>query len=126
MANYTMPYGPYWPLGQITVATPGTPVPMTQNLNAKGLSYTQTGGSEYAAAFNQIWVQAGTANTNNIYIVVQGGNKNDTNSIVFALAPGQYIFIGTSAQDRNTFGLGDFLIDADTANNFAQVTGIVG
>lgn len=125
MAQYTMPYGPYWPLGRITVATPGTPVPLTQNLNAAGLAYVPTGTSQYAAAFNQILVRAAVANTANIYIVVPGGSKNDTNSIIAFLQPGEFIYIGNSARNLNTFGLTDFLIDADTAANYAQVTGVV-
>ncbi len=125
MATFTNPYGPYWPLGQIAVAVPGTPEPLTQNLDDKGKSYTQTGSSEYAAQFNQIWLQAGSENTGNVYVVAQGGTKNDTNSIIFSLAPGQYVFIGNSSLNRNTFGLGDFLIDADTADNYVQATGVV-
>lgn len=125
MANYTLPYGPFWPLGRLTVATPGVPVPMTQNLNAIGLTYTQGGTAQYAASFNQLWLRAAVGNTGNTYLVVQGGSKSDTNSIVIFLAPGEFIYIGDSANNRNTFGFNDFLVDADTAGNYLQATGVV-
>lgn len=125
MANITAPNGPFWPLGPITVATPGTPVPLTQNLNALGQSYTSTGSSAYAAAFNQWLLQAGAANTGNIYLIYPGGSKADPNTIILALIPGQFYALSTSARNGNVFGLNDFVIDADTANDFVQVTGLV-
>ena len=118
-----VPYGPFWPLGLITVASAGTPVALSVNI---GQYYTATGKSEYAACFSQIWVFASSGNTGNIYLVSPGGSKNNSGSIIWPLAPGQYIYVGGDFLARNTFDLNSFMIDADNGGATCQVTGYVG
>jgi len=125
MAQITAPFGPFWPLGRIVVAAPGTPVALTQNLSPKGQTYTPSGSSEYGASFHQYLLQAGTDNTGNVYLIYPGGSKNDTNTIILALIPGQFYALTTTDRNGNTFSLVDFLIDADTAAGYVQVTGVV-
>lgn len=118
-----VPYGPFWPLGLITVTTAGTPVHLDVNI---GNYYSATGKSEYGASFNQIWVYASTTNTGNIYLVSPGQNASNTGAIIWTLAPGGFIFIGADSPARNMYGLNSFDIDATTSGNSAQVTGVVG
>ncbi len=117
------PWGPFQPLGLITVAVAGVPVPLTQNI---GTYYSSTGKSEYSMNFNQIWIYASSGNTGNIYLVVPGGSANNSDSIIWQLAPGGFIFIGGDAPSRNTFDLNSFWIDSATGGNSAQITGYVG
>ena len=117
------PYGPFQPLGLITVATPGTPVPLSQNI---GVYYSSVGKSEYALQFNQVLIQATLANTGNIVLVVPGGSINNTDSIIFTLGPGSYLFLGGDAPARNTFDLNSFWIDSNVGGSSAQVTGYTG
>lgn len=117
------PYGPFQPLGLITVATPGTPVKLSTNI---GDYYTATGKSEYAMYFNQIWIKAASTNTGNIYLVLPGQPASNTDAIIWALGPGEFIFVGADSPSRNMYGLNSFMLDADTAANAAQVTGVVG
>jgi hypothetical protein len=123
--HYGSVYGPFWPFGLITVSTPGTPVPLTQNFTSQQSAFTPTGKSEYAVTFNQFWVEASSTNTGNIYLVAPGGNKTITNSVLFVLTPGQYIFINVPAVNRNVLGINDMIIDADTAGNSCWITGMV-
>jgi hypothetical protein len=124
--HYGSVNGPFYPFGAITVATPGTPVPLSQNFTTQQQAYLPTGNSEYALNFNQLYVYAPTSNTGNIYLVAQGGSKTITNSILFILPPGQFFFFGTAAPNRNVFGVLDIWVDADTASNTCQATGIKG
>jgi hypothetical protein len=116
------PYG-LQPLGLITVAAAGTPVPLWTNI---GTYYTTTGASEYAMFFNQIWVRASAGNTGAIYLVAPGQPASNTDAIIWYLEPGEFIFIGADSPARNMYGLDSFAIDAATSGNTAQVTGIVG
>jgi hypothetical protein len=139
--------GPVWPLGLITVATPGTPVgimslvdPSSYNAPETATAIEPAGSAqndEYTSVFQQIMFQgftsnAGTgviSNQGNVYIMrkgVQGaGNHTDFGSMVAVLSPGQTIFIGSAPRNRDTFSGYQFYIDADTANDSALVTGFV-
>lgn len=117
------PYGPFQPLGLITVTTAGTPVSLSQNI---GAYYSATGKSEYAMCFNQIWVLASSTNTGNIYLTSPGQPASNTSAIIWQLAPGAFVFIGADSPSRNMYDLNSFSIDATTNGNSAQVTGIVG
>lgn len=117
-----VPYGPFWPLGLITVAAVGTPAQLAQNI---GTYYTQAGGSEYAAAFNQFYIRASLTNTGNIYLVAPGQPASNTGAILIILAPGEFVFLGSASWNLNVMGLGAFELDADTNGNSAQVTGFV-
>jgi hypothetical protein len=118
-----MPYGPFQPLGTITVATAGTPVALNVNL---GQYYTQTGKSEYAMSWSQLWIRAASTNTGALYLVTPGQTATNTDSIIWYLLPGEYIFIGSDALSRNTYSFNDLMIDAATNGNSCIVTGVVG
>jgi len=113
------PYGPFQPLGLITVATAGTPVPLTQNI---GVYYSDVGKSEYAISFQTIIFQAPSTNTGAIYIVVAGGSANNSDSIIYTLASGATWSFSADAQSKNRFGLQSFWIDAATSGNAVQVS----
>jgi hypothetical protein len=139
--------GPTWPLGLITVATPGTPVgvmtlvdPNSYNAPETATATEAAGAAqqdEYTSVFQQIMFQgfkAGAShglqnNAGNVYIMrkgVQGaGNRDDYGSCVAVLLPGQTIFIGSAPRNRDTFSGYQFYIDADNANDSALVTGFV-
>ena len=154
MANSVMLdwQGPDWPLGNIVVVTPGTPVRITSlvdpnNYNAPETalqpstgSNIQTGGQqEYTALAQQIMFQAVKAgashglqnNAGNIYIVRYGsrtvgsGNRDDLGVIVCALAPGQTFFLASAPRNRDTFSPYRYYIDADNSNDGCQVTLII-
>lgn len=118
-----VPYGPFQPLGLITVTTAGTPVPLTQNI---GTYYAAEGKSEYALQFNQIWIFAPATNTGALYLVLPGQPATNTDAIIWQLAPGTSIQIGSDSPARNVYGLNSFWLDAATSGNTAQVTGVVG
>lgn len=135
--------GPDWPLGLITVATPGTPVSIMSLVDPSNVNDPSTatpgtsGANEYTERCNQIAfyaVKAGaahglTTNTGNIYIVrkgVQGaGNRDDYGSIVAVLFPGQEYTLLPSALVRDGFNPYRYSIDADNANDSALVTLII-
>lgn len=136
-----------WPLGQIVVTVPGTPVgimSVVDSTSANDPNNLTPGGTaaadEYTVRCNQILFQAFkvglgppalTPNTGNIYIVRKGagggsGNKTDTGVIVAVLTPGQSITLGSPAMNRNDISPYRYSIDADTANDACQVTLIIG
>lgn len=121
---FFVPYGPFQPLGLITVTTAGTPVALDSNLASN--YYSAKGKSEYAISFNQIWLKATSTNTGNIYLVLPGQVASNTSAIIWALGPGEFIFIGADALSRNNYGLNAFMLDATTSGNTVLVTGVVG
>ena len=142
--------GPFWPLGALTVATPGTKVnfmalvdpnnynnPNTQVTPSSranpGLTY-----KEYTARAQQILIQGikpGAShgwqiNTGNVYVLCapQGtgaGNRDDTGCLVKIIYPGQDVYLASSAMDRNVFSPYFLWIDADNAGDGASVTLII-
>lgn len=136
--------GPDWPLGNIAVVTPGTPVSIMSLVDAAGAddpsAPTSSTSGEYTAAAQQIIFQAikagagpplisAAANTGFIYIVRKptagGGGTGDTGVIVKALAPGETWVLGSSALVRNVFNPYRYFVDGDTAGNGCQVTLII-
>ena len=134
-------YGPDWPLGMITVSSPGTPVGIMSlvdsgSVNAPNTATTTgtTGEYEYSPSVQQIFFQAVKAgashgtqnNTGNIYIVrkgVQGaGNRDDYGAMVFSLSPGASLFLSSAPLERNKFSPYRYYIDADNAGDSALVT----
>lgn len=134
--------GPDWPLGNIVVPTPGTPVRITSlidptNVNAPESAPTATSG-EYTERCQQIIFQAykvGAAppafalNTGNIYVLRVSGsgsnNKTDTGVIVAILTPGQTFTLASAPMNRNVFSPYRYYIDADTTLDACQVTMII-
>ena len=134
------PQGPLWPLGNIAVATPGTPVRITSLVDPTAVnapeSATSPTSDEYTRRAQQITFQGFKANTDglqpntgNVYIILKGGkgsnNRDDTGSIIWVLQPGQTWTLGSSALNRNVFSLYQFYIDADNAADGAQVSAII-
>lgn len=135
------PQGPDWPLGNIAVPTPGTPVSIMSLVDSASTNAPETGTStltdEYTRRAQQIIFQAFkagaappkfAANTGNVYIVrksVGAGGQNDVGTVIACLTPGQTFVLGSSAQVRNVFNLYRYFIDADTANDACQATAII-
>jgi len=135
------PQGPFWPLGSIVVVTPGTPVAITSLVDPTGVNNpntaTSTSSDEYTRRCNEIIIQgmksnAGsglTNNTGNIYVIVKGGtaaggsdNRTDTGAIYLTVPAGTTAVIAASPLNRNVFTPYNLFIDADNANDAAQVS----
>lgn len=142
--------GPDWPLGCVTIVTPGTPVNIMFNVdpnNVNDPSAPVPSGTgtfpaltlPYTPKCQQIIFQAlkpgashGTAaNTGNIYIVRKGvgagtGNRDDQGSIIFTLTPTANLLVFP-----NGYGLVDsinpyrYFIDGDTAADGCYITLII-
>jgi hypothetical protein len=150
MANsvHQNPGGPIWPLGNISVASPGTPVQVTTNVdssgvNAPGAATTAT-AMEYTPRCYSIIFQACKAgaappkltnNTGNIYIVlkplVSGNDITDTGTVIAVLPafasgsagvlPPPFV-LTAAALNRDSLSPYWFYVDADNANDACQVT----
>lgn len=142
--------GPVWPLGNIAVPTPGTPVNIMSLVDSTNKNAPETAvggptvsgpggvGDEYTCRAQQIIFQAAkagaappkfAANTGIVYIVKKAlagaGGQSDVGTVIKALAVGETFILGSSAQVRNVFNLYEFFIDADTANDACQVTAVI-
>jgi hypothetical protein len=136
--------GPDWPLGLIVVPTPGTPVSIMSLVDANNVNdpstASNTSTAEYTQRFNQIRFQGFKAgannsglvnNANNVYIVRKptgnnAGSKNDYGAIVGVVTPGNLYTLNLSSVDRDIWNPYRYRVDADTANDCALVTGIIG
>lgn len=123
--------GPDWPLGLITVVTPGVPVSIMSLVDPSSVndpaSPTSPTSDEYTFRAQQITFQAFRAggphglqnNLGNIYIVrkgVQGpGNRDDYGSVVWVVGPGLTWVLSSAALDRNVYSPYRYFIDADNA-----------
>ena len=116
------PSGPLYPLGPIAVATPGTPVPLSQNVPITTAFGTSTSPAPMVAT--KLIFSAPSSNTGLIYLCFKGGSKALGNSVILALIPGQ-VFILESPQLSNPFMLNQLVIDADVATNFVYVTAVI-
>lgn len=146
MANSIMRdrQGPDWPLGNVAVPTPGTPVnimsvvdPQLADDPSKPVPGT-SGAGEYTALTQQIMFQAlkhnGTtlvANTGNVFVVRKSaaggsGGRADAGTIVKMLTPGETWVLGGPPVSRNSFSPYRYSLDADTALDACQVTLIIG
>lgn len=147
MANTVMqdPQGPIWPLGNIVVPTPGTYVSIMSLVDAAFANAPETptpgttGAGEYTRRAMTVVFQgfkAGAAppklaaNSGVVYVVrkpISGsGAPNDVGVVIAAIRASDPPFVlPFSALDRNTYNLYEFYIDADTANDGAQVTAFI-
>lgn len=135
------PQGPDWPVGNIVVVTPGTPVNIMSLVDPTSINApeTPTGptSAEYTVRANQILFQAfkagaapplinATGNTGNIYVVRKAtagnGGVGDVGVIVAILTPGQTFNLASAALNRNDYDPYRYFIDGDTAANGCQVT----
>ncbi len=129
--------GPDWPLGFISVATPGTPVGLMSVVdpNSYNAPNTPTGPlvNEYTVRAQQIifmgfkpgashgWV----LNTGNIYVLRKGaGSSNyaDTGVLVKVVVPGETFYLASAPQVTDVFSPYRYYIDADTAADGAMAT----
>jgi hypothetical protein len=133
--------GPIWPLGNIIVPTPGTPVRITNLVDAVAVNApeaaTSSTSDEYTCRAQQIIFEAGkgggatklAANAGNVYVVKKAlsgaGGVGDVGTVIKTLKPGESFYLGSAAFSRNVFNLYAFYIDADTAGDGCQVTAII-
>lgn len=136
------PNGPLWPLGFISVATPGTPANFMSvvdptNVNAPD-SATSATATEYTPRCQEFIIVAqkpgashGTQlNTGNVYICVPGtgtgtGNRDDTGSIIIPLVPGAVFFLSSAFINMNVWSPYKLLVDADNAGDGVLVTMVI-
>jgi len=133
--------GPDWPLGFVSVTTPGTPVSIMTNVDASGVNdpktLTTSGSNEYTVRAQQIIFQAvkptgsSPAYANNsglVYLVrrnaaIQGsGNRADAGVVVKVLVPGETFFLAVGPQVNDAFSPYRYSVDADTSGDGLQVT----
>lgn len=134
--------GPLWPLGSIVISSPGTPRNMMSVVDPSLVNSPSSpvpgtvGANEYTVRAQQIVIQGvksngGTGfinNTGNIYVFLKGSgsnNRTDTGCVLFVIAAGQTLTIGSSAQVVNVFNPYLLWIDADNGGDAAQVTLII-
>lgn len=149
MAVQINPAGPFWPLGNIVVGTPGSSVCVMSLVDANNNSAPETvsgGGGPGAAGqvgfattptFHAIRIQGLKAgannnglvnNSGNIYVCIgtaNTNNRNDYGCVVQMIAPGVTQDIRLLEVDRDTASPYRVRIDADTANDGAQCTLII-
>jgi len=145
MANSVekLPYGPIWPLGNITVATPGTPVGIMSLVDPSAYNQPETPSStnsyEYTVAAQQILFIAqkpgashGTqVNAGNVYLVMYAartgsgaGNRDDMGTLIwtFANTAGSNLFLASAPLDRNKYNPYALYLDADNAGDGCSVS----
>lgn len=145
MANgvQKVPQGPFWPLGNIVVLTPSTPVRLTSLVDPTGVNNPNTASGttsdEYTRRCNQIIIQgmkdSGTGltnNTGNIYLILKGGtaaggsdNRTDKGAIILTIPSGTTAVIAASPLNRNVFTPYNLFLDADNAGDAGQVTLVI-
>lgn len=137
-------HGPDWPLGNIVVPVPGTPVAImnlvdsTARFAPESGTATVAGSGEYTRRAQQIIFQGVKAgggppklvnNTGNVYVIRKAlagaGGITDVGTVIAVIAPGQTFILGSAPLNRNVFNLYAYYIDADNANDACQVTAII-
>lgn len=133
------PQGPIWPLGNIAVPVPGTPVSIMNLVDAAKTDAPETASgatsAEYTPRCSALIFQgfkAGAApprlgaNTGVVYVVMKSvgvGGVGDVGTVIAALRATDPPFILTAAAlNRDVLSPYMFMIDADTANDGCQVT----
>lgn len=130
--------GPDWPLGNIIVVTPGTPVNIMSLVDASGANApnaaTTPTSDEYAVRCNQIIIQGFKANagvglipnSGNLYLVRAAaggpGGHTDYGVIVLIIPAGQTASLGPSAMVKDVFNPYRYRLDADNPGDAGQVT----
>jgi len=135
--------GPVWPLGLIVNVTPGTPVGIMSLVDPASANAPETAAGpgpstsdEYTVRCQQIIFQAYksgatklASNTGNVYVVRQNnagaGGTGDLGIVIACLTPGQTFVLASAPMSQNVFSPYRYLIDADTANDAAQVTLVI-
>ena len=143
MANSVLkiPWGSFWPLGNIVVAASGTPVGIMSLVDPASVNDPNTPTAPTAAEFTvraqqivfQGFKQTGGAapmipNTGNVYILKRGaagggsGDKNDAGILIGILLPGGSYEFASAPVNRNVFSPYDIILDADNDGDAAIVT----
>ncbi len=111
------------PLGNVLVASPGTPVQITATLQATAAGSGYIVGSstdivpcKMVSIIASPITQAGAGNTSKIYFGVKGMVKATLAGVIAVLSPGQSIPV-TVQDSVNPLNANDFYVDADTAND---------
>jgi hypothetical protein len=142
MANVPLkiPQGPFWPLGDIIVVTPGAPVNIMSLVDPSLVNdpnaATSATAAEYTVRAQQIVFQgfkqtAGAApmipNVGNVYILKRGGtaSKDNAGSLIGILLPGGEYEFASAPLNKNVFTPYDIVIDADNAGDAAIVTLVI-
>lgn len=110
-------------LGNVTVATPGTPVQITKTLQSTAAgSGNIVGSSTDPVLCNLISIitspitQAGGGNTGKVYIGSSGMVRATLAGVIAVLSPGQSIPLTINVA-LNAFDANKLYVDADTAND---------
>lgn len=127
---FIFPVGGFWPMGLVTVAAPGTTVPVNINVGAQKGAAGQTQRFSQRCrqfTFSTPGPNATAPNTKAIYICKKGYNRTQTNGVLLILEPGQ----NKSLPDGNllsgaSVAPDDLVVDSDGPNNSVIVVGIYG
>jgi hypothetical protein len=101
------------PLGQITIATPGTPVGLNVNVGKQAAS--NAGGAAMSSRVKQFVLHSLTANTGAIYLLPVGFTKANTSKILDILLPGDRFPFPIDLLVDDSILLDNFVLDADVA-----------
>jgi hypothetical protein len=129
-----MPPGQYTsfpPLGQLTIATPGTTVLLSANIGPQG---GQVAGANYLAppvpgiAWRFMEIQADPGNPGNIFLLPRGKTAaGNPGSILAKIGPGGSAPFPTGLLANSGFVPENFCLDCDTAgSNLAYGYGSLG
>jgi hypothetical protein len=118
------PTGPLYPLGKITVAAPGTPILLSQNVSIS--TAFGTAASPTAVVATQLLLSTPATNTGFVYLIFKGNTAaaNNGTGIIVAIPPG-VLYTLASPQLSNIFYLGNYAVDADTAANSLIATAVI-
>jgi hypothetical protein len=129
--------GPLYSFGKIIVATPGTPVLLSQNVSTKtgfgtpttGVLGLSTSGRPASMMVNQLIFKSYPTNAGFCYLCFAGtaaqpGSKAVPNSIILILGPGDFFNLAL-AVGASPFMPDNYVIDADTANNAMQISAVI-
>ena len=132
---------PVTSLGFVTVATPGTPVPLSINIDANNTNAPGTAnpppaqfpstGTEWSPNFRGFAISGFKPGANNngmvpnsgyVYLLTApaaggSGNRSDSGSIVGVILPGTSFFFPPSGTSLDLFSPYTLYLDADTAND---------
>lgn len=138
MTVINQPNGPLWPLGNIVVGTPGTPVGLMSLVDSANTNAPETAssyaspGAEYTRTCYQIQFQgykAGSGpprfvvNTGLVYVVLKPtSGATDTGNVVGIIPAGGSFTLTAAALNRDVINPYEIFLDADTADDAAQVT----
>jgi len=111
------------PLGQLTVATPGTPIGFTSNCQTfYGQPFYLTDPTGKLNGPNDLWaeriyIRANPNNAGNVYIGYAGMNKSTGQGVVAVLSKSDPPFALNMAYGANKLWVGQFEVDADNASD---------